>query len=130
MADRKIGSTVYSYKRLPADEGLKLLLRFLKIAGPAGGLVEALLSSDEAKRDAVALSSVKDWLVEFDPDAVYQFLMDVTRNARANGEPFIPGIVETGEFLGVAQFCIETELGGFFGDGQASAFIKPRPAAA
>jgi hypothetical protein len=130
MAARKIGKSEYTYRRLPADEGLRMLLRFLKIAGPAGGVVEALLSGDEAKRDALALSSIKAWLTEFDPDQVYDFLMDLSRNVQADGLQLVPGVLETGEFLQVMQFAIETELSGFFADGQASAFIKPRPAAA
>lgn len=130
MAELKIGTTTYSYRRLPADEGVRMLLRFMRIAGPAGGLVEALMSGDERKRDALAMSSVKQWLTEFDPDQVYDFLMDIAKNVQADGLPLVPGVLETAEFLKVMQFAITTELGGFFDDTPASGFIKPRTPAA
>lgn len=126
MAQTTINKTVFEYDRLPAAEGVPLLLRLLKIAGPAGGLIEALLAGDEARRDALALSSIKQWLIEFDPAAVERFLFDVVAYSRMNGEKTVPGMLQTDEFLKVAQFCLKTEFGDFFGDGQGSAFIAPR----
>lgn len=132
-ASIKIGTNDFTYQRLPADQGLRALLRLLKIAGPARGVLEAFMSEDRERHAAMILDGVSSWLTLFDPDDVFEFLIDLVSNARMNGEPLsrqlIP-MLDTVEVLQLAQFCITTEFGGFFEEGSEKSFIRPRQAKA
>lgn len=129
MAEKKIANRSVRYDRLPADEGLKMLLRVLKVLGPASGLIEAIATEDEAKRDMLALQAITSFTAEMDSDAVYSLIMDMVRHCHIDGSEAIPGIMELPELLQVAMFALQTEFGHFFAEGAGSVLQKVKRAA-
>ncbi|WP_406858490.1 phage tail assembly chaperone [Alsobacter sp. KACC 23698] len=128
MAEKKIANRTYRYDRMPADQGLRMLLRLLKVLGPARGIIEAIAESDEAERDAKAMSAIGDFIGEMDSDAVYSIVMDMVKQVRVDGELAVPGVMDLQELLQVAMFALQTEFGSFFADGAGSALLKGRAA--
>lgn len=124
MAEKKINGRTVRYDRLPADQGLKMLLRVLKVLGPAKGIIEAIASEDEAKSDMLAMSAIASFTSDMDSDAVFGLIMDMVRDCRVDGEPAVPGVMDLKELLAVAMFALQTEFGHFFEEGAGSALLK------
>jgi hypothetical protein len=124
MAEKKINGRTVRYDRLPADEGLKMLLRVLKVLGPASGLIEAIAAEDEARRDMLALQAITSFTAEMDSDAVFSLIMDMVRHCHIDGSEAIPGIMDLQELLSVAMFALQTEFGSFFAEGAGSVLQK------
>lgn len=129
MAEKKIAGRTVRYDRLPADAGLKMLLRVLKVLGPADGLLEAIAEEDEARADVMALRAIVTFAKEMDNEAVYTLLIDMVKACRIDNEPAVPGIMDLNELIQVAMFALQTEFGGFFVEGAGSVLLKARPAA-
>lgn len=129
MAEKKIAGRTVRYDRLPADEGLRMLLRVLKVLGPASGLIEAIATDDEAKRDLIAMQAIASFTNDMDTEAVYSLIMDMVRHCHIDGDQAVPGIMELKELLAVAMFALQTEFGSFFVEGAGSVLQKVRPAA-
>ncbi len=129
MAEKKISGRTVRYDRLPADEGLKMLLRVLKVLGPASGLIEAIAAEDEARRDMLALQAITSFTSEMDSDAVFSLIMDMVKHCHIDGDPAVPGIMDLQELLAVAMFALQTEFGHFFGEGAGSVLQKVKPGA-
>ena len=129
MAEKKIAGRTVRYDRLPADEGLRMLLRVLKVLGPASGLIEAIATEDEAKRDLIAMQAIAAFTVDMDTDAVFALIMDMVRHCHIDGDEAVPGIMELKELLAVAMFALQTEFGSFFVEGAGSVLQRVKPAA-
>lgn len=129
MAEKKINGRTVRYDRLPSDEGLKMLLRVLKVLGPASGLIEAIAAEDEARRDMLAMQAIASFTAEMDSDAVYALIIDMVRHCHVDGDQAVPGIMDLQELLSVAMFALQTEFGSFFADGAGSVLQRMRPAA-
>ena len=126
MAEKKIGKVIYRYDRMPAAEGFDMLLRLLKVAGPAAGLLAALMEQDERERDAKTAAALMTFLGSMDTEAVRSLVFDMVGHCRADGEPAVIGVkpFDTSELLQVAAFAIQTEFGPFFGDGPGALLSK------
>jgi hypothetical protein len=129
MAEKKINGRTVRYDRLPADKGLKMLLRVLKVLGPAKGLLEAIAAEDPGQSDLLAMAAIASFIGEMDNDAVYTLIMDMVAECRVDGDLAVPGVMDLPELLSVAMFALQTEFGGFFADGAGSALLRARPAA-
>lgn len=129
MAEKKINGRTVRYDRLPADEGLKMLLRVLKVLGPASGLIEAIAAEDEARRDMLAMQAIASFTTEMDSDAVYELIMDMVRHCTVDSAEAIPGVMDLQELLATAMFALQTEFGSFFAEGAGSVLQKARRAA-
>lgn len=129
MAEKKIEGRTVRYDRLPADEGLKMLLRVLKVLGPASGLIEAIAAEDEAKRDMLALQAITSFTAEMDSEAVYSLIMDMVRHCHVDGAEAVPGVMDLKELLATAMFALQTEFGYFFAEGAGSVLQKASRAA-
>lgn len=129
MAEKKIGGRTVRYDRLPADQGLKMLLRVLKVLGPASGLIEAIAAEDEARRDMLAMQAIASFTAEMDSEAVFSLVMDMVRHCHIDGDQAVPGIMDLQELLSVAMFALQTEFGSFFADGAGSVLQRMRPTA-
>lgn len=128
MAEKKINGRTIRYDRLPADEGLKMLLRVLKVLGPAKGLIEAIAAEDEATRDALGMTAIVGFIEKMDEKAVYDLIIDMVGQCRIDGDLAVPGIMDLQELLAVAMFALQSEFGGFFADG-AGSVLRKMPAA-
>jgi len=120
MAEKKIAGRTVRYDRLPADEGLKMLLRVLKVLGPARGIIEAIASENEAQSDMLAMQAIASFTSEMDSEAVFSLIMDMVKACHVDGTPAVPGIMDLKELLSVAMFALQTEFGGFFDEGVGS----------
>lgn len=129
MAEKKINDRTVRYDRLPADEGLKMLLRVLKVLGPAKGIIEAIASEDPAQSDMLAMSAIASFTNEMDSDAVFSLIMDMVKHCHIDGDQAVPGIMDLKELLSVAMFALQTEFGHFFEDGAGSVLRKVARAA-
>lgn len=132
MAEKKINGVLYRYDRLPATEGIPLMLRLLKVIGPAKGILSAIIAEGgEEQRDAAALVGIADFMTTIDTDAVMSIISDVVRHCRADGEPAVLGVKPQGtkEALQVTMFALQTEFGSFFGEGLALVGLKEQMAA-
>lgn len=129
MAEKKINGRTVRYDRLPADEGLKMLLRVLKVLGPASGLIEAIAAEDDSQRDLLAMSAIASFVGQMDNDAVFTLIMDMVRHCHIDGDQAVPGIMDLQELLSVAMFALQAEFGSFFADGAGSVLQKVRSAA-
>lgn len=129
MAEKMINGRTVRYVRLPADQGLAMLLRVLKVLGPASGLIEAIAAEDEAKRDVLALSSLMSFVQHMDDKAVFDLIIDMVKQCRIDGEAAVPGVMDLQELLSVAMFALQTEFGGFFAEGAGSVLLRTRSAA-
>ncbi|HEV7258932.1 MAG TPA: hypothetical protein VGN82_14220 [Bosea sp. (in: a-proteobacteria)] len=129
MAEKKIQGRTVRYDRLPADEGLKMLLRVLKVLGPASGLIEAIATEDEARRDMLAMQAIASFTADMDTDAVFSLVMDMVRHCHVDGDEAVPGVMDLQELLAIAMFALQTEFGHFFADGAGSVLQKVSRAA-
>lgn len=129
MAEKKIAGRTVRYDRLPADQGLKMLLRVLKVLGPAKGFLEAIAAEDPAQSDMLAMAAIASFIGEMDSDEVFRLIMDMVSECRIDGSPAVPGVMDLQELLAVAMFALQTEFGSFFGDGAGSALLKAGRAA-
>jgi hypothetical protein len=128
MAEKKINGRTVRYDRMPADQGLKMLLRVMKVLGPAKGIIEAIAAEDEKTRDALGMTAIVSFIEKMDEAAVYDLIIDMASECRVNGEPAVPGIMDLQELLSVAMFALQTEFGGFFADGAGSVLRKTQAA--
>lgn len=129
MAEKKINDRTVRYDRLPADQGLKMLLRVLKVLGPAKGIIEAIASEDEAQSDMLAMSAIAAFTAEMNSDEVYGLIIDMVKHCHVDGTPAVPGIMDLKELLAVAMFALQTEFGSFFDDGAGSVLQRMSRAA-
>lgn len=129
MAEKKIAGRTVRYDRMPADQGLKMLLRLMKVLGPAAGLIEAIASDEVEAQDAVVLATITKFLGAMDNEAVYSIIIDMVKQCRVDGAEAIPGVMDLNELLQVAMFALQTEFASFFADGAGSLLRKVSKAA-
>ena len=79
MAEKKINGRTVRYDRLPADEGLMMLLRVVKVLGPAKGIIEAIAAEDETQSDLLAMAAIASFAETMDSDAVFRLIMEIGR---------------------------------------------------
>lgn len=117
MAEKKIDGVVYRYDRLPASESLPLLLRILKLLGPAEAIFAASVEDD-----AEIIQAISRFLKDMDEKAIQSFITEMVQHCRADGEPCVVGVKPQylDECLKVALFALQTEFRDFFGGSQAS----------
>ena len=126
MAEKKIGKVIYRYDRMSAAEGFDMLLRLLKVAGPAAGIISAMMDGDKSDQEAKISAALLAFLSRMDTDEVRSIVFDMVGMCRADGEPAVIGVkpFDTSELIQVAAFALHTEFGGFFDDGPGSLFGK------
>lgn len=133
-AERKIGERTFRYERMSADQGLKMLLRLMKVLGPAKGLIEAIAAEDEASRDALGMVAMVEFIENMDQAAVYDLIIDMASRCDVNDpqqqhwDKALPGVLELNELIQVAMFALQSEFGSFFADG-AGSVLRKMPAA-
>lgn len=121
MAERRIGGRTYRYDKANGADGLRILLRALKLLAPAGPLLEAVASGDEAKEPAALLAAIDG----LDGDAIATLITDLVSQTRENGrligDTF--GVMPREELLQVGLFALQVEFGAFWTEG-AGAVIR------
>lgn len=129
MAEKIINGVTYSCEKLPADPGLALLLRCLKLGAPIASLLQ---ENDSAHDDGgFFLRAVTACLTDLDAVGVHKLCIDLAKMCKADSEPVVVGVkpADTMELLQVAAFCLEVQFGDFFGDAGASLVRQAKGAA-
>lgn len=120
MPEKLIAGRTVRYDRLPGDKAVRLLLRVLKVMGPAGGLLGTVMSGEAGADTAVPAGA---FLAQMDDGAIFQIIMDVAKSVRVDNIPADPGVMEMEELIEVAQFALVSEFGGFFRDAGAAVLL-------
>lgn len=121
MAEKVIQGRTVRYERLPGDQAVRLLLRVLKVLGPAGGLLGSVFGSEGANADTAA--SAGAFLAAMDDKAVYGIIEEVVAACRIDGTQATIGVMDLDEILAVAQFALRAEFSGFFSDAGAAVLL-------
>jgi len=124
MAEKKIQCRTVRYDRLPGDQGLDLMLRLLQILGDGDTILEAVLTADEGESDKLAVVGILKFAKNMNREEVKAFILEMVGHCRVDGAEAIPGVMDVGELLQVAQFAIKTEFGSFFAEGAGSVLLK------
>lgn len=119
MAERKIGERTYRYDRRHGAEGLRLLLRGLKIVLPLRGLVAAVLAEEGELRDAVEAQGLAELAALFDDRAAFEFIADLVRNCYEDGnlvearygKDANNWVLDRDEILQMAWLAVQVEFG-------------------
>jgi len=129
MAEKKINGRTVRYDRLPADQGLKMLLRVLKVLGPLKGVIEMIAADEDTSNDFLPLAAIGTFSEAMDSDEVYRLVMDMVKHCHVDGTPAVPGIMDLMELLEVAFFAFRTEYSAFFDEGAESVLQRVTRAA-
>lgn len=125
MAEREINGTLFTCEMLPAEQGLDLLMRFMRVAGPAAGVLEAAIR-DGANVDV--LRELAGFMARADSEAVGKLVLDLAKVCKRDGEP--AQAANLAELLKLAAFALEAQFGDFFGEHLAGMITREAGAAA
>lgn len=119
MAEREIGGVVYTCEPLPAEQGLSLLMRFMRIAGPAAGILETAIR-DGANLEV--LHALAGFMSRADTVEVEKLILELARLCRDGGEQAkAPNL---GALLRLAAFALEAQFADFFDESLAGAILR------
>lgn len=120
MAEKQIGGLTYRCQRLPADKGLRLALRCLKIAGPA---LPHVLTALKGQTGAAGLHAIADMIIATDTDEAHGFITDFVSlcEVQEDGQyiQVVPGHHfgdDIADLLECFIFALEAQLSDFFTD--------------
>lgn len=128
MAEKKINGRTVRYDRMPADQGLDMLLRVVQVLGAADD-VAAVLFSGEVDTDAATIAAIAKFCRTMDRREIYGILIEMAGHCRIDGEAVVVGVLDLDELIQVAIFALRSEFGGFFTGGAGAVLQKARQAA-
>lgn len=114
MDSRTINGTLFTCEMLPAEQGLDLLMRFMRVAGPAAGVLEAAIR-DGANADV--LRELAGFMARADVDEVRKLVLELAKLCKRDGEP--AQAANLGELLKLAAFALEAQFADFFDENLA-----------
>lgn len=108
-SERKIGGHVYRCEKLPATEGLPLLLRVTKFFAAAPAMLLSIVSNAEDAPSAFLLTCMGG---EVDPAEVQALLQDLAQACTTGGEPCVVGVKPQSieDLVAVAWFALEVNF--------------------
>lgn len=115
-SEREINGTTFTCDELPAEQGLSLLVRFMRVAGPAAGVLEAAIR-DGMNSDV--LRELAGFMARADATEVEKLIIDLAGLCRRDEEAAKPA--NLGEMLSLAEFALEAQFQSFFAAGRARA---------
>ena len=114
MDSHTINGTLFTCEMLPAEQGLDLLMRFMRVAGPAAGVLEAAIR-DGANADV--LRELAGFMARADVDEVRKLVLELAKLCKRDGEPAQAS--NLGELLKLAAFALEVQFADFFDENLA-----------
>lgn len=130
MAERKIQGRTVRFDRLPADQGVRMLLRFLKVMGPVHGTLR-VIQEREAQPELGAYDGILATVAaRIDETEIASMLGDLAKECMIDGMEAIPGMMTTEELVEVALFAAQVEFGATLRNvlEPSSAVLMARPA--
>ena len=139
MAEKKIGGVTYRCEKVAANIGLPLLLRTMKVLGPATGAL-ALISGKGPKDENASLSVMAEMVGRIDDEAALSLVQELVELCTVDGRPAVYGVnpQDIGETLELALWVAEVQFRDFLGASGAAApgkrlaerpgSVKPRSA--
>ena len=119
MAVREIGGVTYTCEPLPAEQGLSLLMRFMRIAGPAAGILETAIRDGA---DLEVLHALAGFMARADTAEVEKLILELSRLCKVDNEQAkAPNL---GALLRLAAFALEAQFADFFDESLAGVLLR------
>jgi hypothetical protein len=124
MADKEINGVTYTCRKLPADPGLYLFLRVLKVFEPAHTVFISVVSGQS---DEILIEDFFTFVRGMDPAAVHKILLECVGHCQVDGLQAVPGVnPETmHELIKVAAWFLEVQYRDFLAESPLGAFFMP-----
>lgn len=125
MPEKKIQGVTYRCEKVAANIGLPLLLRTMKVLGPAAGAL-ALISGKGPKDENASLSVMAEMVGRIDDEAALSLVQELVELCTVDGRPAVYGVnpQDIGETLELALWVAEVQFRDFLGGGGAAAPVK------
>lgn len=119
MAEKKFGQDTYKCEKVDATQGLRLLLRTIKLLGPASGIIGSLAEKDKGRSDAIALEALAEFFTKLDVDEAVAFVSELIGLCQCNREPAVFGVTPQylEEALPIAFWVLEVQFKDFLSGG-------------
>ena len=110
--ERKIGSHVYRCDKMPAAEGLAMLLRVTKFFRAAPAMLESVVKNTEEGKSAFLVLCLSG---DIDPAETQKLLTDLVESCTTGSDPCVVGVkpATMDEMIPVAWFALEVNFKDF-----------------
>ncbi|KMO21615.1 phage tail assembly chaperone [Methylobacterium platani] len=111
-SERKIGAHVYRCEKLPATEGLPLLLRVTRFFGAAPAMLLSIVSNASDAPSAFLATCMG---TDVDPSETQALLTDLAQSCTTGGNPCVVGVKPQSieDLVSVAWFALEVNFKDF-----------------